>query len=265
MIGFFIKKAFCDGWDHLFHIVLSNVCITALLLGSYFLVGVTLNAAAAAVPLSMLVLVICISLIMVLIFAINATAARIVAFKSVSLKEVLTEIPHVWKDGLLFGLIVGALVLLAFIGIPFYLGMGSFIGIFLAAVLFWILAVACLSLQWFMPIYAQLQNPFKKCLKKSFIIFFDNAGFSIFMFLYNTILLVMSAFLVFLVPGVTGILLSLNNAFRLRMYKYDWMEEHPDVSAKQARRQIPWDELIADDRETLGPRSFKSFIFPWKD
>ena len=34
---------------------------------------------------------------------------------------------------------------------------------------------------------------------------------------------------------------------------------------KKERRQIPWEELIYEDRETLGPRKLKSFIFPWKD
>ncbi|MBR4011819.1 MAG: hypothetical protein IKI98_03255, partial [Spirochaetaceae bacterium] len=87
--------------------------------------------------------------------------------------------------------------------------------------------------------------------------------FSIFIFIYNLILAVLSC-VVFVLPGFSGICLSLNNALRLRLYKYDWLEEHPDIPLKEARKQIPWGELIAEDYETLGPRSFKSFIFPWK-
>ena len=50
-----------------------------------------------------------------------------------------------------------------------------------------------------------------------------------------------------------------------RLYKYDYLEEHPELTTKKERRHIPWEELIYEDRETLGPRKLKSFIFPWKD
>jgi hypothetical protein len=36
---------------------------------------------------------------------------------------------------------------------------------------------------------------------------------------------------------------------------------HPDAD----RRHIPWEELLAEDREKTGTRSLRSFIFPWKD
>jgi putative membrane protein len=68
----------------------------------------------------------------------------------------------------------------------------------------------------------------------------------------------------FIAPGVSGVILAYNNALRLRMYKYDWLETQSGLSRKDARRRIPWDELLAEDKETLGPRDFKSFIFPWK-
>ena len=65
-------------------------------------------------------------------------------------------------------------------------------------------------------------------------------------------------------PGITGIILAQNNALRLRLYEYDWMEEHPELSEKEARKSIPWKELIAEDVETLGPQTLKGLIFPWK-
>ena len=43
------------------------------------------------------------------------------------------------------------------------------------------------------------------------------------------------------------------------MYKYDWLETQSGLSRKEARRRIPWDELLAEEKETLGPRDFKSF------
>jgi hypothetical protein len=55
------------------------------------------------------------------------------------------------------------------------------------------------------------------------------------------------------------------NALRLRLYKYDYLEAHPEIKTAKERRIIPWDELIQEDKDALGPRSFKSFIFPWKE
>ncbi|MDR2103555.1 MAG: hypothetical protein LBP42_05565, partial [Treponema sp.] len=74
-------------------------------------------------------------------------------------------------------------------------------------------------------------------------------------------LLGMSVFLAFLFPGPAGILLYLDEAVRLRIFKYDWLEANPGEN----RRKVPWDALLIDDREKTGTRSLKSFIFPWKD
>ena len=68
-----------------------------------------------------------------------------------------------------------------------------------------------------------------------------------------------------MLPGVNGITLSNMNALRLRLYKYDWLEEHPDYeNDRDKRADVPWDQLIADDKESLGERKLLSFIFPWK-
>lgn len=238
-----------------------NIMFDLLLIGAYYAIGLLMiNEIMAFAGF-----VLCFAVFMIPVFAVNEAAAKTAGFKSVSFKETLSFIPLVWKDALLFGALVAAVILLAVVGIPFYMATGGLVGVFLAAVVFWASAIAALSLQWFPAIKAQLKDPFLKALKKSFIVFFDNPGFSIFMFFYSLLLCVISAFLAFLAPGITGLLFSHNNAFRLRMYKYEWLEQHPEIPPKQARRQIPWDELIAEDRETLGPRSLKSFIFPWKD
>ena len=67
-----------------------------------------------------------------------------------------------------------------------------------------------------------------------------------------------------MLPGFTGVLLAPVNALKLRLYKYDWLEEHPELTP-QERKHIPWYELIADDNEAIGPRTFKSFFLPWKE
>jgi hypothetical protein len=74
------------------------------------------------------------------------------------------------------------------------------------------------------------------------------------------ILIIISALTAFLIPGPAGILLYLDEALRLRLLKYDWIESHPGEG-----RRIPWDALLIDEREKTGTRSFRNFIFPWKD
>lgn len=85
------------------------------------------------------------------------------------------------------------------------------------------------------------------------------------MLLYSFLLIALTPILAFLVPSFSGILLAWNNAFKLRMYKYDWIERHPEIPIQVARKQIPWDELLQEDRETTGVRTIRNLIFPWKD
>ena len=62
-------------------------------------------------------------------------------------------------------------------------------------------------------------------------------------------------------PGPVGVLLYLDEALRLRLLKYDYLEANPEAD----RKKIPWDALLIDEREKTGDRTLKNFIFPWKD
>lgn len=260
MIGFFIKKNFFDGWDHLLSLVFPNLILFALTIGGYFLADLALNV---SVFVSLLVLGILWCAIAVAVFAFGPCAAQIASFKSVTFRDWLRNFRSSWKVGIGFGLITFLLLLLGTITIPFYLQMEGMVGLFLAALVFWFLLVCALSLQWFLPIRCLMGNDFKRCLKKSFIIFFDNPGFSLFIFIYTLVLLLLSVALFMTVPSFCGIVLAHVNALRLRLYKYDWLEEHPDGIPAQ-KKHIPWKELMAEDRENIGPRTLKGFIFPWK-
>jgi hypothetical protein len=81
---------------------------------------------------------------------------------------------------------------------------------------------------------------------------------------YQLFLTVCAVLGVGLIPGAAGILLAQQNAFRLLMYKYDWLETQSEEEYLKARKNVPWDELLAEDMESLGPRTFRNFIFPWK-
>lgn len=261
MKGFFIKKAFYDGWDNLLQIVLINFFVILIGLGGFTVARLTVDNAYVALS----VLAVTVLAEFVLAFAISAVMSRASAYRSFSFKDFFVELGKTWKHGLLFGAIVCAFAFALTLAFPYYLGLGNFVGFVIATTLFWVVLLVALSLQWFIPIRSQLDANFLKCLKKSFIIFFDNPGFSLFMFFYGIVLAALSLVMVFLAPGVAGILLAYNDAFRLRMYKYDWIEAHPDMDFRAARKAVPWDELIENDREILGDRTLRSFIFPWKD
>jgi hypothetical protein len=140
------------------------------------------------------------------------------------------------------------------------------IGIFFAAIVFWTAAVGVLAFQFFFAIRSRLDSKLPKAIKKCFIFFFDNPGFCIFSFFHNLVLLGLSVILIFLFPGPAGILLYLDEALRLRLLKYDWIEENAATNPDAAkRRRIPWDALLIDERERTGTRSLRNFIFPWKD
>jgi hypothetical protein len=73
--------------------------------------------------------------------------------------------------------------------------------------------------------------------------------------------LALSAFTALLIPGITGLLIWHQVALKIRLCKYDYLEENPDAN----RRQIPWDALLIDDRERVGKRTLRGMIFPWKE
>jgi len=257
MIGFLLKKTFFDLWDNLFRIALVN-------LG--FILSAALPLLVPPLLESRPVLALAAMLVGVLWCFVYLAAAAL-SLKAVSdngsfgFADFFGNLRRGWPAGLTLGVAFILMGVLAYTALPFYLSLKSPLGVFAAAVVFWSLVIFLLALQFFLAIRARLDTDLRKVAKKSFIIFFDNPGLGFFAVLHNTVLLVLSFFLAFLAPGPAGILLFLDEALRLRLLKYDWLEAHPDAD----RRRIPWDELLVDERERTGSRSLRNFIFPWKD
>ena len=261
MIGFFLKKNFFDGWDNFLPLALFNI-VFILIAFLFFSFAYLLSSMPM---LSLLSLFICILMTGALLLAVSNLMSRIADYKSFSFKEIGGEIKRTWRHGVLFAVIEAFCWIIVGVAVPYYFSFRNFLGLFLGVSVVWIFALIQLSLLWFFPIRSRLESNFRKCLKKCFIVFFDNTGFTLFMLLYSGVLVILTPFLAFLVPGFSGLLLAWNNAFKLRMYKYDWMELHPEIPIQTARKQIPWNELLAEDRETVGSRSIRNLIFPWKD
>ncbi|MDR2899918.1 MAG: hypothetical protein LBV20_00155 [Treponema sp.] len=257
MIGFLLKKTFFDLWDNLFRVAFINLGFILSLALSVLL----LTLSADVTILFYAIILICILWCSVYLSAAALCLSAISDYKTFGFADFFKQFKSAWPAGLAFGLIVFVIVFISSAVIPFYLSMESMLGLLLASIIFWTFAAAILSFQFFFAIRSRLDTKLSKIIKKSFIIFLDNPGFAIFSLLHNTVILILSIFLALLFPGPAGILLYLDEALRLRLLKYDYLEANPDAN----RRKIPWDALLIDEREKTGDRSLKSFIFPWKD
>ncbi len=257
MIGFFIKKSFFDGWDHLFSLLLLNLGFIAVASLGFVLPGTLSAPAWLAACLAILALALGSVWWSTCIYALKGVSD----FGSFRAGDLLGFA----KEALVPGLQVGALLVVGYlvisVGLPFYMSMGGILGALAAGVIFWCAVILLLAMQYYIPLRARLGGGLKKNIRKSFVIFFDNPGFSIFLFIYSLVNLALSLFLAFLVPGFAGLALAGNVALRLRLYKYDWLEVNPEAK----RRQVPWDELLVEDRDLVGKRTLKGMFFPWKE
>ena len=257
MIGFLIKKSFFDLWDNLLKLGLLNLGFIASVSFPVFIPSLL-----SSVPvLAMVALIAGIFWCFVYLSAAALSLKAVSDYGSFGFSDFFINLKIIWPYGLFLGGTFFFIFLLVTLVIPFYLGMGSIIGLVLAALIFWTLIIAVLALQFFFAVRSRLDTKLTKVMKKCFFLFFDNPLFSVFSFFYNLLMLALSLFVAFLFPGPAGILLFLDEGLRLRLLKYDWLQANPQAS----RREIPWDALLIGEREKTGTRSFRSFIFPWKD
>jgi len=260
MIGFLLKKTLYDLWDNMFRIVAINLGFAAAAALPIFLPQLAakfFGSAALEMVLSALGIFVCSVYLAAAAFSLKSISD----YGSFGFGDFFRNLKAALPAGLVMGLFVFLIFLVATVIIPFYLSIGSPVGLALAAVVFWVTIFALLSFQFYFTVYARLGSNIKKAFRKCMIISLDNSGFSIFLLLHNIVALVLSVLFAFMFPGPAGILLYLDEALRLRLIKYDWLEANPGAN----RRKIPWDALLIEEREKTGNRSLKNFIFPWKD
>jgi hypothetical protein len=260
MIGFVLRKALYDLWDNMFKIVVLNIGFIIVVLIPIFLPALAakyFNSTGLEMALSAFGVLLC----SVYIASAAVTVKSISDYSSFEFVDFLKNFKTAWPAGLVMGFFVFLLFLAVTVIFPFYLNMESPLGVVFAAVVFWVTIFALLSFQFYFSVYARLGSNIKKSIRKCMIISMDNSGFAFFFLLHNLIALIISIVFVFMFPGPVGILLYLDEALRLRLLKYDWLEANPGEN----RRKIPWDILLIEEREKTGTRSFRNFIFPWKD
>jgi hypothetical protein len=255
MFGFLIKKTFYDLWDNLFKIALINLGFLALLLA-----GIIAAPLLHAVPLlSIGIMALCLLCCCVYLSAAALCLKTLSDYGSFGFAGFFHSFAAAWPAGLLLGILCLLGFFLIALAIPFYFSLGSFAGLLLGCFLFWTMLTVSLALQFYLPIRARLDARLGKIIKKCFLILFDNTPFCILIGAASLAILALSLPLFMLLPGPGGLLLFLDEALRIRLLKYDWLEENP------GRRKIPWGILLEEEREKTGSRSLKGLIFPWKD
>ncbi|HEY9055044.1 MAG TPA: hypothetical protein VIO60_09515 [Rectinemataceae bacterium] len=252
-----MKKAFFDGWDNLFALAAINsgyVLIFSLFLILPSALGLDWAAGLALAALGLFAFA--------QWHALTASAvAEMADYHSVSFSGFFSVFPQTWKAGLALGAALSVSIFSLGLGIPFYIAQKSFLGVFLASLLFWANLALILSLQYFMPLCAKRPGQIRRNMRISITLFFDNPGFTMALFIHTAISLVISIALAFLAPGFAGIALAEAGALKLRMLKYDWLEG----KGPEMRRRVPWGELLAEEKELVGERTLKGMIFPWKE
>ncbi len=268
-----MRKAFYDIWDCFLYSLLFNSVIT--MVGGAGM-GLSLRVPAGIVQTAVIAAFFLAA--GVLLTAVSLLYGQVSDYRSFSFRDFFPALKESWKTGLAFFAILFAAIILLLFSVPFYFSMMTLPSFLIGALLLWTIILFFAAMQWFLPVYYRLNKDFRTCMRKSFILFFDNAGFSVFLLVFSALLLAVSFFLGFLIPGWTAVLIAGQGALRLRMFKYDWMEEQEKktiasdeynatgggLRSRGKRPRVPWLELLADEDENVGHRTLKSFFMPWK-
>jgi uncharacterized membrane protein YesL len=257
MILFTIKKTFFDIWDNLLSIFLLNFgCLLVVGLGFYAIRLFSFHPVAFGLGVLMMG-----GLFFVYIGVTALFVKDIANYQSPEFKKFLQYAREVWKAALVFMLTIVMIGLIFTVIFPFYWRMGNILGILAGMLLLELSVLWLLASQYYFPVRSRLDTDSKKVLRKSLLLCFDNTGFTLVLGLGTLLLLILSGFTAFLFPGIGAILLWHQVGLKLRLYKYTYLEEHPEAK----RQKIPWDTLLQDERERVGPRTLRGMIFPWKE
>ncbi len=258
MFGFLIKKTFFDLWDHFLPAIIVNLGCIVLLSIPLLLPSVAAGGGTAAA-----IAVLCAGVFIVFIFlgGVYSIAGEITNYATPTWGTFITGVKTYLPVTVTLGGIAIAHVFLITVGIPVYLAMNNAVGLIAVAFLFWMSVIWVVTAQYVLPVRGRLDRNLKKVLKKSFLLSFDNVLFSVAVALGSVVIIAISVFTALLFPGIMGLAIWHHGAVKLRLYKYDYYEENPEAS----RSDIPWDALIFDDRERVGPRTLRGMIFPWKE
>jgi len=256
MILFLIKKTFFDMWDNLLSIFLLNMGFLLVAAGGFYALSLMSH------PLFFFGTAFLAFLALCLYTGVVAMMTRDIAnYQSPEFRNVIPYLKETWKVSTVLALLILAQLLIVEIVMPWYLGLKNLVGLAIGSLLFWFSLTWWLAAQYYFPIRAQIDTEIKNIFRKCFIFFFDNTIFSIGLAIGSVLIALLSSLVMFLLPGVAVVLLWHQSALKLRLYKYTYLETNPQAD----RKKIPWNDILAEERDRVGTRSLRGMIFPWKE
>ncbi len=256
MFGFLIKKAFFDYWDNMGRMIVQNFVMMGLTMAFLF-IPAALGSRADWIIILWAVIYLVYFVYAGTLFYLVAQASEGKSDEFPSVREAVSKMA---VPSLLMALLNGLMAVSLTVGLRFYLSLHSFWGVLAATVMFWIMLILFLGFQFFFPAYVRIRSTFFGALKKALILFLDNPLNSLAIILWGQLLTVVSFLLMFFMPGPSGVYLWYDEAVRMLLKKYDYLEENPEAPPKR----IPWRVVTMQDREILGSRTIRNTIFPWK-
>ena len=257
MLGFLIKKAFFDTWDNLFRVLLLNI-------GFYAPVALLVYAPVIApgLALTLALQVVALACFCVYTGGASAVASAIADYRSPGFASFWDAIQDTYQTTLLFALVNGVYFVILQVAFRVYAQVDqAVLGMMGQIILLWVTVGWVLAAQFFFPIQSRLERTPRKMIRKMLLLFFDNTGLMLVLAVGALGIVAVSLFTGGILPGLGAVLVWHNVALKLRLYKYDYLEEHPDAD----RKKIPWDALLVDDRDRVGKRTLRGMIFPWKE
>jgi hypothetical protein len=143
---------------------------------------------------------------------------------------------------------------------PFYYSLKNSLGYFLIFIVSWILIITVYTLLYYFPAAARFKNGAHHDLKKSFFIFTENIGYTLFLTAVSISIAILSAFTGYLIPGFTCILLLWNVGVKIIADKETYLMKNPEAT----HRPVPWEDILQLEIDRLGKRTLRGTIFPWK-
>ncbi|MDF1568924.1 MAG: hypothetical protein P1P77_12975 [Spirochaetaceae bacterium] len=254
-----IKKSFFDAWDNLGALILGNFSFFLVLMAGLWPMFRILESGNS---MGFIFIVILIPILGITLGMVSSLQSKVADYKRPAWSDLPETFKSTWKISLVYSVSVALFFGISSFGITFYIGMKNMAGLTAVALLFWLCFGVYLLSLWFFPVRNRLSGNFRSLLKKSALIMLDNMGLTLFagliMVPLQFFLWPLTAFGAF---GPAGILLYQAGTMRLLMLKYDWLEENPESK----KRDVPWYELLIDEKELVGKRTLKGMIFPWKE
>lgn len=256
MLGFSIRKAFYDGWDHILSLAAMNTFYVLLFLAFYLAGGTNLetHTTISLILLSLIVLVYC-------IYSIGVYRNAYAYGKDLKsdIKGFFSEIKKRIRYGLFHYLITMLILVGTLVVGPAYLSLGSLMGYFTGTLVLWVALAVFLAMQYYYPLcfYCPEKGPLQ-IFKLCFAFFLDNFGYTLFLMLRTIFDLAVSVLSALLVPGLAGIAVSRTTMVRLLIIRYEYLDNHIGMTKKQ----VDWEDILFDEMERTGKRSLLDMVFP---